>query len=730
MSFTYDPNNTFVDKYYRARATNAFANGPPMKETAFSETFTPGPDAPTAPDQPDAGLPLNNGPDAPTKSFNTADLKKWRENLIRYSRASTPDKVAAIDNYIGDYTYRNFRSRWERAVQVSQSDPELAARLMTEAYQYFPNGQGAVVRYDPKTAKFLSIPYHEASGKAGKPMVFGVDDASMISRQLTPEQFKVGSAEANARVVTQGNRSNIRINEAQEGRNAEMHPLNMEGKGLENTRNRQIIDQSTQSFPLEQKQRELGIKQAALNLEEGTYDFSNKQATDQAWQAANQPRPPGKITGKAADLAQLQPPLANALRSTGMDLQINSGRRPGDKGSQHQHGNAVDIQISHMSDAQKQELVFRLYAAGVTRFITYSDSGHLHADMGEGNGRFWPMHDGTNKNIANAPAWFKDVIAKIQAGDVPYSAGGTPTPTESLRTTAARTPSFASAQEALKTASTMESQQAQTTNYEELAETRRMGNDLFSNYQQELQMIDASDASPEEKAVQREQALTDSLIRATPETVGTARAAAEKATQASLKQSTTKLDKRQERAEEIYQNFLPAFESNEWLDAVAAADSDVARTLQEAAGGRGRKHHPQVAQTMAAAAVEIGLLNEELGNAYAYPNLVTAMAYVMAGMEDKIRLRPTQTGERLVEVTVPGAASVFMHEQQFSALQNAYWETQPTQPPPRRSPPTPRELEEAAQQPTQPLPDWVKEPGPLVLPDVETPRAIPDTAPM
>ena len=66
MAFTYDPNNTFVDKYYRARATNAFANGPPMKETAFSETFTPGPDAPTAPDQPDAGLPLNNGPDAPT----------------------------------------------------------------------------------------------------------------------------------------------------------------------------------------------------------------------------------------------------------------------------------------------------------------------------------------------------------------------------------------------------------------------------------------------------------------------------------------------------------------------------------------------------------------------------------------------------------------------------------------------------------------------------------------
>ena len=298
-----------------------------------------------------------------------------------------------------------------------------------------------------------------------------------------------------------------------------MHPLNMDGKGLENTRNRQIIDQSAQSFPLEQEGRRIGNKQEALNLQEGTYDFGNKQATDQAWQAANQPRPPGKITGKAADLEQLQPPLANALKSTGMDLQINSGRRPKDEGSQHQHGNAVDIQISHMSDAQKQELVFRLYAAGVTRFITYSNSGHLHADMGDANGRFWPMHDGKNKNINHAPGWFKDVIAKIQAGDVPYSAGGTPTPTEALRTTAAQSPSFASAQEALKTASTMESQQAQTTNYEELADTRRVANDLYGNYQRELEMIDASDDSPEKKAVQRERALEDYLIRAEPQAV-------------------------------------------------------------------------------------------------------------------------------------------------------------------------------------------------------------------
>jgi hypothetical protein len=128
------------------------------------------------------------------------------------------------------------------------------------------------------------------------------------------------------------------------------------------------------------------------------------------------------ITGKYEGI---DPRLLNILdgvsRELGIPLQVNSGYRPGDSG---QHGSrlAADIQISHLPDEQKAALVRKAHELGATRFITYDTSGHLHIDLSEANGPFWPMHTpagtgpkgGSNRHMGSAPQWYRDTVAQIQ----------------------------------------------------------------------------------------------------------------------------------------------------------------------------------------------------------------------------------------------------------------------------------------------------------------------------
>jgi hypothetical protein len=120
----------------------------------------------------------------------------------------------------------------------------------------------------------------------------------------------------------------------------------------------------------------------------------------------------------------VDPRLVAALQAAaerfGLPIQINSGYRPGDSG-QHGSGLAVDIQVSHLTDAQKAQLVEYLHTEhSVPRYITYDGSGHLHIDLSEANGPFWAMHTpaeagpkgGSNRHMSSAPQWSQDLWAR------------------------------------------------------------------------------------------------------------------------------------------------------------------------------------------------------------------------------------------------------------------------------------------------------------------------------
>jgi len=128
------------------------------------------------------------------------------------------------------------------------------------------------------------------------------------------------------------------------------------------------------------------------------------------------------LTGKYEGIDKRLLDILNGVsQELGIPLQVNSGYRPGDSG---QHGSrlAADIQISHLSDAQKAALVRKAHELGAARFITYDTSGHLHIDISGANGSFWPMHTpagtgpkgGSNRHMGSAPQWYQNVVSQIQ----------------------------------------------------------------------------------------------------------------------------------------------------------------------------------------------------------------------------------------------------------------------------------------------------------------------------
>lgn len=125
----------------------------------------------------------------------------------------------------------------------------------------------------------------------------------------------------------------------------------------------------------------------------------------------------------------LKDALAGAAGAVGGKLKITSGYRDpghnssvgGAKGSRHMHGDAADLDMSGMDDAQRLQLVRELRGRGLKRFITYTNSPNmLHVDMSAQNGDSWFMYDKSNANMDKAPAWFKEAsgedVPKVQAG--------------------------------------------------------------------------------------------------------------------------------------------------------------------------------------------------------------------------------------------------------------------------------------------------------------------------
>lgn len=133
----------------------------------------------------------------------------------------------------------------------------------------------------------------------------------------------------------------------------------------------------------------------------------------------------------AGQEAGIQPKLRSAVEEVGRDMgrdftvlsgyrspnhPVERGKRGG--GGEHTHGGAMDLDMSGMSEAERGDLVRRLMAKGVKRFITYTRSPNmLHIDLKDqsGNGTPWFMHNKSARNISKAPAWFREIALGLSS---------------------------------------------------------------------------------------------------------------------------------------------------------------------------------------------------------------------------------------------------------------------------------------------------------------------------
>ena len=118
--------------------------------------------------------------------------------------------------------------------------------------------------------------------------------------------------------------------------------------------------------------------------------------------------------GYQPDLENLRPELRSGVeklqQAWGKELPIVSGFRDtarnkkagGAKRSQHTHGNAVDIDVSNLSQAERVELIKLASAQGFGGIGVYANS--LHLDFGKR--RYW----GPSHKSASLPSWAKAAI--------------------------------------------------------------------------------------------------------------------------------------------------------------------------------------------------------------------------------------------------------------------------------------------------------------------------------
>lgn len=109
--------------------------------------------------------------------------------------------------------------------------------------------------------------------------------------------------------------------------------------------------------------------------------------------------------------------VTTAYAALGLDnIKVRSSTRSGSQneaaggadGSQHLHGNALDLDVSGIPNAKRIELIRALSGAGVTGIGVYANT--IHADLG-GRRAWGPSH--TSSDI---PKWAQDAIGQHMAG--------------------------------------------------------------------------------------------------------------------------------------------------------------------------------------------------------------------------------------------------------------------------------------------------------------------------
>jgi muramidase (phage lysozyme) len=91
----------------------------------------------------------------------------------------------------------------------------------------------------------------------------------------------------------------------------------------------------------------------------------------------------------------------------------------GSKDSEHLKGNAFDISLRGMTDAEKAMVVEQASMAGATRLGSYSGHEVLHVDFAPSDkyapthGSVYAMHDMSNRNMGQAPGWFTAGLSQV-----------------------------------------------------------------------------------------------------------------------------------------------------------------------------------------------------------------------------------------------------------------------------------------------------------------------------
>jgi hypothetical protein len=117
--------------------------------------------------------------------------------------------------------------------------------------------------------------------------------------------------------------------------------------------------------------------------------------------------------------------VAAGLLSRFPGARITSGLRPQSNGSQHQHGSAIDLSLSGLSQAEREELVRTALSgqgefAGVRGIGTYNATGDsLHVDTRSGPFAAWGPNR-SRTSLGQTPDWFQRQVAERMArGDGP-----------------------------------------------------------------------------------------------------------------------------------------------------------------------------------------------------------------------------------------------------------------------------------------------------------------------
>lgn len=131
--------------------------------------------------------------------------------------------------------------------------------------------------------------------------------------------------------------------------------------------------------------------------------------------------------GQETIQGDLKARLEKVSEDLGEPLRITSGyrsrshpveRKKGNGGGEHTHGNAVDIDLKGMDEGKRADLIRKLHAQGLKRFIVYRNSPNmLHVDLkdqrGDGSPHF--MFDKSARNMASAPRWYRELAAELEA---------------------------------------------------------------------------------------------------------------------------------------------------------------------------------------------------------------------------------------------------------------------------------------------------------------------------